>query len=268
MIRKTAPSPVRSLLGVATVVLILTACGPQPLDVTQEPVTLHLVACDTCTSLMEDLAATYQSERAWVTLNVEAFNTAVVEAQFRSQAADLFALPPTDSIQLPPWSVPFATNAIVVVVHPTTSVEAMDTAQLREVFRGRIGEWENGTPIQIVSREAGAGTRTIFEARVMEGQDVALTAVVMPGDEEVLDYVASTPGAIGYVALSRLNDEVRTLAVNGVTPTPSALEAYPLAFPLYLTAPSEPDGAARAFVQWVLSLEGQRQIERFLGRSQ
>lgn len=252
------------LLGPVSLLLMLAACGPQPLDITQEPVTLHLVACDTCSALVQELATAYQSEYPWVTLEVETFNTAVVEAQLRSRAADLFALPQTEATQLPPWSAPFATNAVIIVVHPTVPIESLDIAQLREIFRGRIGEWEDGTPIQVVSREAGAGTRTVLETQVMEGQDVVLTAVVMPGDQEVLDFVAATPGAIGYVSLGQLSDEVRTLAINSIYPASNNLNTYPLSFPLHLGTPSEPEGATRSFIQWALSPEGQQRVDQLL----
>lgn len=248
-----------------SLLLVLTACGPQPLTVTREPVTLRLVACDPCGSLVRDLAAAYENERTWVTIETEVFNATVVEAQLRSRAADLIALPSTPSAQLPSWSVPFATNAVVIVIHPAVPTEAVDTPQLREIFRGRIGEWSDGTPIQLVSRETGASTRTIFEDRVMEEHDVALTAVVMPSDEDVLAYVAATPGAIGYVSLAQLDDRVRPLSVDGIRPTPTNVNEYSLSFALYLTAPSEPEGETRAFIEWTLSPAGRQRINQSLG---
>ncbi|MGD1993632.1 MAG: substrate-binding domain-containing protein [Anaerolineae bacterium] len=263
MVRIAGLPRVSPILGIAVLLATLVACGPQPLTVvTQEPVSLRIVACDACDSPVRELAAAYQTERAWVTLEVETFNTAVAAAQLRSGAADLIALPQTDSLQLPPWSVPFATSAVAIVVHPTAPIEAVDSAQLQEIFRGRTGEWANGTPIQVVSRETGAGTRSIFESRVMGEHNVALTAVVMPGDQQVLDYVASTPGAIGYVSLGQVNSGVRTLSVDGIPPTPATLDQYPLAFTLHLTTPSEPEGEARAFIEWVLSPAGRQQVDQ------
>lgn len=264
MEKKASKSPVRRLSSLIVLLLTLTACGPQPMAVTQTPVTLAVGACDTCGPLLRQLAAGYQIEHPWVTLEVKTFNTATVEAQLRSRSADLVALPQTESIPLPDWSVPFARNAVVLVVHPTNPIEAIDTAQLREIFRGRIGEWADGTPIQLVSREAGAGTRAIFEDRVMDSHDVALTAVVMPGDQEALDYVAAHPGAIGYVSLSQLSDEVRALSLDGVHPSPETLEGYRLTFTLHLATPIEPAGEARAFIQWILSPEGRQRIDQSL----
>lgn len=265
MMENRAPrSRVGRLSCLIVLLLTLAACGPQPMAATPTPVTLTIVACDTCDTLLRDLAAGYQRERPRVTVEVRTFNTATVEAQLRSRSVDLIALPQTESTPLPAWSVPFANSAVVVVVHPTNPIEAIDTAQLREIFRGRVGEWADGTPIQLVSREAGAGTRAIFEARVMDGYDVALTAVVMPGDQEALDYVAAHPGAIGYVSLTQLGDGVRALPVDGVYPSPENLADYRLAFTLHLATPAEPTGEARTFIQWVLSPEGRRQMDQSL----
>ncbi len=242
--------------------IILCACAPQPLTVTREPVTLRVVASDSCGVLLEELADAYEEACPWVTVRVEVFNAAVAEARLRAGAADLVALPWRGESPTLPWSVPFATDATVVVVHPAAPIQELSLAQLQEIIRGRVGEWENGTAIQVVSREEGAGTRAAFEAVVMGNYDVTLTAVVMPGNEQVLEYVATTPGAIGYVSLGTPTGNARVLPVGGVFPTPATVSSYPLAYPLLLATPSEPTGEAREFIQWVLGPEGQQRVTR------
>lgn len=117
--------------------------------------------------------------------------------------------------------------------------------------------------LTIVSREAGSGTRAAFESLVLGDYNVALLAVVMPSSEAVLEYVARTPGAIGYVSTLWLGqpaaDGVRVPPVEGRLPTASAVAdgSYPLVRPLYLAAVSEPAGDVRAFAQWALGSEGQ-----------
>ena len=94
---------------------------------------------------------------------------------------------------------------------------------------------------------------------------VTSTAVLMYGSQAVIERVASHPGAIGYVsagylALAQGTDlPVRVVAVEGVPPEPSRLSdgSYPLVRPVYLLAPHEPMGAARLFVDFCLSPQGQ-----------
>jgi phosphate transport system substrate-binding protein len=209
---------------------------------------------------MEQLAEAYEQHRPWVTIHVQTFNAAVAEERLREGAADLAAVPIAGGQDPLPWSAPFATDRLAIVVHPSAPIEAVDRMQLQYIFRGAMGEFEGGTPIQVVSREEGAGTRTIFENQVMEGYDVTLAAIVMPGDEEVTAYVARTPGAIGYVSLGRMGDNVRALVVEGSEPSAAGSSPYPLQYPLFLATPSEPEGEVREFIQWILGPEGQQRV--------
>jgi phosphate transport system substrate-binding protein len=247
------------------IALLLSACtSPAPVVTTSEPTTLRLVATDACGPLMEELAVAYQAAHPWAVVEVEVFDDAVAEERLRTGAADLAALVwPGREADL--WLLPFASDAIAVIVHPAVPVEGLDRQTLREIFRGRIGEWADGTPVQVVSREAGSGVRALFEAEVMDGYDVTLTALVVADDAGVLAAVASTPGAIGYVPLSRLDGDVRVVAVDGVLPAAARRADAPLAYVLFLVTPGEPQGEARAFMQWVLGPEGQELVTRRLG---
>jgi phosphate transport system substrate-binding protein len=169
------------------------------------------------------------------------------------------------------WSAPVAVDGIAVVVHTDNPVAALTLAQLREVFSGRLWDWAElggAGEVQVVSREDGSGTRAAFEARVMEGQPVTPTALVMPGSQAVADYVAAHPDAIGYVSIGYLSEPIKALAVEGVLPTPKTVAdgTYHLARPLFLVAPEEPSGAARSFVDFVLGAEGQRIVGQHYGR--
>lgn len=240
--------------------LLLAACGPQPLAVTPQSVTLDVVAADICGPLMEQLAEAYEQHRPWVTIHVQTYNAAVAEERLREGAADVAAVPIVEEQDTSLWSVPFAIDGLAIVVHPSAPIEAVDRMQLQYIFRGTTGEFEGGTPIQVVSREEGAGTRTMFENQVMGEYDVTLAAIVMPGDEEVTAYVARTPGTIGYVSLGRLEDDVRALVVEGREPSAAGSSPYPLQYPLFLATPSEPEGEVRAFIQWILGPEGQQRV--------
>ena len=86
----------------------------------------------------------------------------------------------------------------------------------------------------------------------------------MPSNEAVVEYVASTPGAIGYVSSAWLVPAVNLLAVEGVTPSPAAVESgrYLLARPYYLVALAEPSGGLADLVRWIKEGEGQRIVQR------
>ena len=256
--------PFRSLLPAFCVLLLLAACVTQPFTVTHEPAALRLVAADSCGLLAEELAAAYEDAHPWVTVQVEVFNSSVAERTLRAGEADLALLSRLQEAagDEPLWSQQFARGGIAVIVHPSTPFVETGLAHLQEIFRGRVQEW-GGMVLAVVSREEGAGVRVAFERTVLGDHGVTPSSVVMPSSEAVVEYVACTPGSIGYVSTLRITepvaDGVRVLPVEGVLPTLDALSdgSYPLSHPLALAATAEPAGEVRDFAQWMLGPDGQ-----------
>ena len=257
-------SPFAFHLLVCSLLLLLLSCTAQPFTVTRQSATLRLVAADSCEPLVGELMAAYEASHPWVTAEVEVFNSAVAQETLQEGEADLALLSWLPATAEPGalWSQPFARDGVAVVVHPATPFSETGLAQLQAVFRGQVQEW-GGVVLSVVSREQDSGTRAVFENVVLGGRDVALTAVVMPSSRAVVEYVARTPGAIGYVSTLRLEepsaDGLRVLPVEGVLPARAAISdgSYPLWRPLYLATVGEPAGQAREFAQWVLGAEGQ-----------
>jgi phosphate transport system substrate-binding protein len=249
--------------------LLPSACTSQPFAITREPVTLRVVAADTCGPWVERLAAGYEEARPWVTVQFEVLNTSMAERTLRERDADLALLSwlQETSYEEPLWSQVFAHDSIAVIANPATPFDQTGLAHLEEIFRGRIQEW-GGTVLVAVSREEGSGTRHVFDTIVLSIHKVAHTAVVMPSGEAVIDYVARTPGAIGYISTAQLADYgtagVRVLPVEGLLPTAETINngSYPLTRPLYLAAVTEPTGEAREFAQWVLGPDGQAMLKQ------
>lgn len=251
----------RRLLLLASCFLpLLAACAPQPLAVTRQPATIRLVAADSCLPLAEALVAAYEESRPWVTVYVEAYNTTLAEQTLREGNADVALLSwLEDEDEL--WSRPVTKDGIAVVAHPATPFAEVSLSFLQEIYRGRVQEWE-GMVLTVVSREDGSGTRAAFDGGILQDRDITLTAVVMASSDAVIEYVARTPGSIGYISTLRLGDptasNVQVLPVAGVMPTQTSIEdgSYPLIRSLQLATVGEPTGEAREFAQWVLGPEG------------
>ncbi|MEA3338336.1 MAG: substrate-binding domain-containing protein [Chloroflexota bacterium] len=244
-------------LTIASCILLLVSCAPQPLTVTREPVVLQLVAAGSCETMADELAEGYEESHPWITVEiVGVFNSATTEQILLAGEADLALLSwmgKRSEENL--WAQPFARDGVAVIVHPDMPFAETGLAHLQEIYWGRVQEW-GGVVLTVVSREEGSGDRALFENRVLGARDVTRTAVVMASGESVVEYVARTPGAIGYVSSLLLNesDAVRALPVEGVLPAPDTIAdgSYLLARPLYLATVAEPTGAAREFAQWAL----------------
>lgn len=250
---------------------LFAACAPQPLAVTREPVILRLVAADSCEPLAEALVTAYEESHPWVTIHSETYNAALAEQVLREGSADLALLSWLDTEENEDlWARQFASDGIAVIAHPTTPFTEIGLGLLQEIYRGRVQEWE-GTVLAVVSREDGSGTRAAFEAAVLQGRDTTLTSVVMVSSKATIEYVASTPGSIGYVSTLRLDPtatDVQVLPIEGIRPTKTSIEdkSYPLTRSLQLATVGEPTGEAREFAQWVLGPEGQGVVGRLANR--
>ncbi len=157
-----------------------------------------------------------------------------------------------------------ALDGIAIVAHPGVAVDDLTLEQVRDIFAGNITNWsEVGGPdrvITVVSREEGSGTRGAFEELVM-GSDalIAATAILQQSNGAVRTTVATTPDAIAYLSFGYLDESVKTVAVDGVAPTEqNALSgAYTVIRPLNMLTPGEPSGLAAAWLEFMLSSEGQ-----------
>jgi phosphate transport system substrate-binding protein len=167
-----------------------------------------------------------------------------------------------------------ARDAIAIVVHPSNPLEGLGLLQVQALFGGRAYEWRAvGVPgpqrlVQPVSREAGSGTRSAFEALAMGGQSITPRAVVAPSSQAVLEFVAEHPEAIGYVSMGYLSPGVKVLKIEGELPTPESAGhgAYPLARELWLVTPEEAPEVVQAFVDFALNPAGQGIVGRYYGQ--
>ncbi|RME39438.1 MAG: hypothetical protein D6793_01080, partial [Thermoflexia bacterium] len=239
------------------------ACAPQPLTVTRQPVHIRLVVSDACSGLLDELTRAYHRARPWVTFQVAVYNDEVARERLLSGGADGGAfIWLEDPATL--WATLLVSDAVALVVHPEVPIEDLTLDQARELLRGRIGEWPDGTPVQVVSREKGAGTRAVVQAVVMGPHSLTLTAQVVVSDASLLATVSRTPGAIGYVPASRVGEGVRPLKIEGLAPAPDP--NYPLTYPVLLATVGEPTGELREWLQWALGPQGQAIAEQALQR--
>ena len=171
---------------------------------------------------------------------------------------------------------PVALDGLVFIVHPNNPIQTLSRAEVQAIFNGRITNWQSvggaDEEIVLLSREQGAGLRTILRQQVMAEQRISPNALLEADNEAMLTAVANNPAAIGYSSMGSASQVagVKILPMDGrsATPATTADQTYPLTTPLYfLTASAaEPTGELRAFLAWLQSDEGQRMIEGVYGR--
>jgi len=117
-----------------------------------------------------------------------------------------------------------------------------------------------------VSRQNNSGTYVYFREAVLgDAGDFKLGSRDMHGSKDVVDLVENTPCAIGYSGLAYATDHVKipcvTVGEDGECVSPTVETAidgsYPIARPLFMYTPGEPEGSVREYIDWVLSNDGQ-----------
>lgn len=158
-----------------------------------------------------------------------------------------------------------AIEGIAVCVDPANTVSGLTKQQLADIYTGVVTNWSQvgggDSPIVVVGREAGSGTRNAFEELLGVRENCAY-ANELDSAGAVMAKVAVTPGAVGYVSLDMVNDSVIALQLNGVAPIAENIKAgsYFLCRPFVMATLGDISGQSELIQDWfgyVLGGEGQ-----------
>ncbi len=171
-------------------------------------------------------------------------------------------------------------DALAVYVHRNNPLDSITFEQLAGIYRedGRYTSWKQigvyvpgcrSDEIVRVSRQSSSGTYDFFRERVLSKKDFKLGSLDLNGSKEVVELVSNTPCAIGYSGMGYATSQVKMLRVAadaGAPAYPPTVEAtwnqtYPIARSLHMYTLGEPDAHVRAYLDWVLSSDGQRILE-------
>ena len=162
-----------------------------------------------------------------------------------------------------------AIDGIAVVTDPNNTVSDLTRDQLIQIYTGEVTNWSDlggeSLPIVVVGREAGSGTRGAFE-EILEIEDQCQYANELDSTGAVMDRVASTPGAIGYVSLDVLDDTVKALSLDGVEANEANIKdgSYFLSRPFVMATKGElvdQNELVQALFEYVYSEEGQELVQ-------
>lgn len=188
---------------------LLAACNPLP-EVTARPIpeTINIAITPALRPLSTALQAC-SSAPGKMNLNV----VETPAGSLNLQAVDLaFRIGQPDN--LPEFVVPVAWEEIVLAIHPSNSVSTLSNEQLQALFAGRIENWVELTgrrePVQIWIALEGDETRRAFDSHTLADGLIAPIAKLAPNPIAMLEAVSENPGALGYLPLAWVTDDVKT----------------------------------------------------------
>ena len=166
-----------------------------------------------------------------------------------------------------PVRIPVAVDALVPVVHPKNPVRALSSAQLRDIYAGKITDWKEtggkGGKIVVISRDTSSGTYETWEQLIMKGEKPAASALLQTSNGAVAQAVAGNERALGYIGFGYLNKSLKKLDVNGTEATAQTAlsKEWPIARELYLFTNGEPAGAVKKLTDYLLDPQkGQKSV--------
>ena len=115
-----------------------------------------------------------------------------------------------------------------LIVNNSVPVSSLSKKAVSDLFLKKTIKWENGTAVMPVDQldssnaregfskdvhgKPAAAVKSYWNQQIFSGRDVP--PVEKKSDAEVLSFVRSTPGAIGYVSEAASVDGVRVVTVN------------------------------------------------------
>lgn len=174
---------------------------------------------------------------------------------------------------------PIGSEAFVFFTNSKNPVENLSTKQIQAIYSGKItrwnevgGQWSKILPYQ---RPENSGSQTIMQNKVMKGLTMLeqTQETYAGGMGEMISQVASYKNAKNSLGYSFMyystemirNNQIKYLAIDDIKPTPDTVrnKTYPFTVPVYaVTLKSNQKENVNRFLQWVLSEEGQRLIEK------
>jgi phosphate transport system substrate-binding protein len=171
-------------------------------------------------------------------------------------------------------------DALAVFVHIDNPLSEVTIERLADIFAedGKAVKWSDlgvsipgvsDDTIVRVSRQSSSGTYEFFREHVLGSKDFKLGSRDMNGSKEVVELIGSTRTAIGYSGMGYATGAVKMLKIARAAGEPvfepsvenTISKSYPLARSLQLYTLGDPQGAAKDYIEWVLSPAGQRILE-------
>lgn len=164
---------------------------------------------------------------------------------------------------------PVARDALVFFVPAEQRVHALTTAQLRDIFSGTVTNWKSlgGSRMAVKPYQKEEGTAVQYLC-----QRMMVTAPFAPAETDasgVRKAYVNTDGAIGYDFWSNVRADVergviQLLTVDGVEPTPAAIESmqYPYSATVFAITSAETTAETDDLIGWMQSPEGQLLAEK------
>jgi phosphate transport system substrate-binding protein len=164
-----------------------------------------------------------------------------------------------------------AKDGVTFYVHEKNPLSSLTMDQLKGIYLGDITNWKEvggpDAPIVVYSRENSSGTYVFVKDNLLGGDDYTASAQTLPGTAAVVNAVSKERHGIGYGG-SAYAKGIKELKVKHgaeeISPSAENIKSgkYPLSRDLYFYLRGKPSGEVKAFIDYVLSADGQALVTK------
>lgn len=130
------------------------------------------------------------------------------------------------ALLVPILITPCWAHHMAVVVSPENSIVNLTSGQLGKIMRGETRKWPDGKEILLILHRSSAGeaitlqrlnkmSAAQWQQWITEHKD---QITFVDGDNEILNLVGSSPGAVGLIDVRSVNQRVKVVHVDGKLP--------------------------------------------------
>jgi phosphate transport system substrate-binding protein len=248
--------------GLLAGIVLLAGCGKPREGIT-------LAGSTAFQPFAEKLADHYMLSHAEVAITIQGGGSALgIQSALSGVAqvgmADLVKLPKeADALK----SIVVARDGIAVVANPANAITGLTLEQVRGIFSGTVKNWKEvggaDHAINVISREAGSGTRTSFE-QIIGGVTLTANALIQDSNGTIRETVANDANAVGYLSHGLINEKIKPLTVDGFSCVEKDIKSgeYKLVRPIFLVFKAEVSPACHAFLDYLLTAEAQELLHQ------
>jgi phosphate transport system substrate-binding protein len=269
--------------------LLITACVQQSPS-TSAPdgdtvdAQIEVKGSDTMVNLALAWAEAYQKDNGNISISITGGGSGTGIAALLNNTVDIAnasrrikqeEIDQARSLGIEPHEIIVASDAIAVIVNPSNPIDHLTLQQVSDIYQGKYSNWQElggeDRPIVRVSRETNSGTHVYFLETVLRLGDSENksffdpSTLLLPSSEGIIAEVRDNPNAIGYDGLGYVTPEVKVVGIRTSPDDPAVFPSidsvlqgtYAIARDLYVYTNGEPQGAIKAYLDWILSDAGQ-----------
>jgi phosphate transport system substrate-binding protein len=160
-----------------------------------------------------------------------------------------------------------------MVANAGIKIDSLTKEQIIGIFTGKIKNWKDvggdDKNIVVINRPKSSGTRFTFKKYILSGQDeVEGVALTEDSSGAVKNALKTTDGAVGYLALSYITEdvkkEIKTLKIDGIEANKENITSgkYPFWAYEHMYTKGEAAGLTKTFLEYMTSDEVKPLIDK------